>query len=146
MVSIEGCPVFSIPAIGLQSMKDYGGRRGGGTSPPSFGRLVNPLSTGGHIIPTTLQPAPPSGIFRPFNGPEYLSASKSQIFWFPFYRFRMLDKSQCLAAERASQNRYISMNPKNLTLCKQTLCDLDLAEVGDSHCLPIGPLILQMRS
>ena len=43
MVSLEGCPVFPIPAIVL----------------PSFGRSVNPISTGGHIIPTSLLRALP---------------------------------------------------------------------------------------
>ena len=38
--------------------------------PPVFGRSVNPISTGGHIIPTTLLRAPPR-IFRSCDGPAF---------------------------------------------------------------------------
>ena len=42
-------------------------RRGRGTSPPPPSRSVNPTSTRGKIVPTTLQLAP--RIFRPSYGP-----------------------------------------------------------------------------
>ena len=40
----------------------------GSLRPPVFGRSVNPISTGGHILPTQYYEPPPQ-IFRPFDGP-----------------------------------------------------------------------------
>ena len=39
--------------------------------PPVFGQTVNPMSTRGQIIPTTVLQAPPPWIFRPCDGPEW---------------------------------------------------------------------------
>ena len=50
----------------------YQGRRKvgawGGLAPPMFGQTVNPISTRGQIIPTTVLRA--RRIFRPCDGPE----------------------------------------------------------------------------
>ena len=48
-------------------LSQAGGR--GARAPPNFGRSVNPISTGEYIMPTALLLAPPTLIFRPYDGP-----------------------------------------------------------------------------
>ena len=53
-------------------LSELGGWGPEGPWPPRFGRSLNPISTGGQIVPTKLILAPPSSprIFRPSYGPS----------------------------------------------------------------------------
>ena len=58
-------------AVANRGAGGAGGAGGASAPPPVFGQTVNPMSTRGQIIPTTVLQAPPPWIFRPCDGPEW---------------------------------------------------------------------------